>query len=262
MAVGLLIGLDGRWIAAVPLIGLAAGAMWLVGAWVLPWTRDAHIRRVLRTWGTWASEAQWTRAELERQRAKFIERLRALEPPADRVGQHEQLVSLTEEQDRLWRQWPRTPALLSEMTAVQRAMRGVGTKLIADAGLESQASYAVALDRLFASAREAYAKMAARSEAATERALRGLEQITPPLTGQAEHALLTAGFQKHLDTARRFHAACRASDPKSVEAAAVDWERSVRDLRGLVARLGDELEHDRRWSAPLVGPPATDAKRD
>jgi xanthosine utilization system XapX-like protein len=140
MAVGLLFALERVWVAAFPCVGVAAGAMWLVGAWVLPWTRDAHFRRVVRIWGTWVSETQWANAEAARNRRRFLRRLGAPDPPDELRAQHEHLVSLVEEHDRLGRQWPRTPALLSEGAAVQRAEREEKEKLIAHASLEGHRS--------------------------------------------------------------------------------------------------------------------------
>ena len=262
MAVGLLFALEGVWVAAVPCVGVAGGAMWLVGVWVLPWTRDAHLRRVLRIWRTWAAETQWANAEATRNRGKFVNRLVAIDPPDELRAQHEHLVSLAEEHDRLGRQWPRTPAPLSEGAAVQRAEREEKEKLIAEASLDAHRSYAVELDRLLTTAREEFAHAAARYEDATERALRRLAQMTPPSSAHAEHALLTAGFEEHLGAARRFHAALRMVDPKNVAATAADWEKSLTSLRVLVASLGEQLEHDQRWPVPVPGRSASEPKRD
>lgn len=261
MAIGLLFALEGVWVAAIPSVAVAVGATWLVGAWVLPWTRDAYLRRVMRIWRHWASQTQWCNVQSVRTRAKFVRGVRALQPPVELRGQHERLVSLLEERDRLARQSPRTPALMSEMTVAQRSAREVKEKLIAESTLGSHRPYAVALNRLFATAQEDYVEMAAKSEAATESALRAVERITPPSTVGTEHALLTAGLREHLDVARRFHAATRAADPKGVEAAAMEWEGSNNRLWDLLSSVGDHLEYRQRWPVPSVEPPATDAKR-
>lgn len=182
MAIGLLFALEGVWAAAVPFAAVALGGMWLVGAWVLPWTRDAYLRRVSRIWRDWASQTQWCNVQSARTRARFVQGVRALQPPGDLRTQHERLVSLLDERDRVARQSPRTPALMSEMTAAQRSAREVKEKLTAESTLDSHRPYAVALNRLFATAQEHYAEMATRSEAATERALRAVERATPPST--------------------------------------------------------------------------------
>ena len=261
MAIGLLFALEGLWVAAVPFIAVAVGGMWLVGAWVLPGTRDAYLRRVMRIWRNWASQTQWCNVQSVRTRARFVRSVRALEPPVELSGQHERLVSLLEERDRLAGQSPRTPARMSEMTVAQRSAREVKEKLMAESSLGSHRPYAVALDRLFATAQEDYVEMAARSEAATESALRAVERMTPPSRVGAEHALLMAGLREHLDVARRFHAATRAADPKAVEAAAIEWEGSDSRLRDLVSSVGDQLEYRQRWPVRTVEPRATDSER-
>jgi hypothetical protein len=194
-------------------------------------------------------------------RAKFVRGVRALQPPDNLGGQHKSLLSLLEERDRLARQSPRTPALMFEMTVAQRSAREVKEKLMAESTLDSHRPYAVALNRLFVTAQEDYAEMAARSEAATESAVRAVERATPPSTVSTEHSLLTAGLRQHLEVARRFHAAAREADPKGVEAAAVEWESSDNRLRDLVSSVADRLEYRERWPVSSVEPPATDPKR-
>jgi hypothetical protein len=86
--------------------------------------------------------------------------------------------------------------------------------------------------------------------------------MTPPSSAHAEHALLIAGFQEHLEAARRFHAALSTLDPKDVAATAKEWENSVTSLRVLVARLGEQLDHDQRWPVPVSRQSASGPKRD
>jgi hypothetical protein len=246
MAIGLLCALEGVWVAALPLVAGAAEAMWLVGVWVLPRTRDAYFRRLTRIWRSWASETQWCDVEGTRKYAKFLQGLRALAPPDELRGGHEKLLSLAEERDRLVHQRPRTASLMVEMTVAQRAAREAKERLLAESTLQAHRPFAGALERLFATTQEGYVQVAARAEAATERMLREVERMTPPSAVVTEHALLTAGLREHLDVMRRFHSASRAADPRGVEAAATEWERSVASLRDLVARAGERLWYDQQ----------------
>lgn len=246
MAIGLLCAFKGAWVAALPLVAGAVGAMWLIGVWVMPRTRDAYFRRLARIWRTWASDTQWYAVEETRKRAKLVQGLRALQPPDELRGQHQQLLSLVEARDRLAHQRPRTAALMAEMTVAQRAARQTKEKLLAESTLRAHRPFAGALDRLFAAAQEDHAAVAARAEAAAEKVLREVEKMTPPSAVATEHALLTAGLREHLEVVRRFYAAARAADPKGVEAAATEWERSVTSLRDLVSRVGKQLWYDQR----------------
>jgi hypothetical protein len=214
--------------------------MWLVGAWVLPRTSEAYLRRVTRIWCEWVSQTQSYSLEGARKRAEFVQSLRGLRPPDELRGQHERLVSLIEERDRLSHERPRTPTLMSEMTMAQRAARESREQLIAVLTLPAHQPYAVALDRLFSIARKHDAETAARAEAATETALRAVEHMTPPSTVDTEHALLTAALREHLEVERRFRAATRAGDPKGVAAATAEWERSAESLRDRVSRVCDQ----------------------
>jgi xanthosine utilization system XapX-like protein len=261
MAVGLLFALEGVWFAAVPFVVVAGAAMWLVGAWVLPWTRDAYVRRVQRTWRTWTADTEWADAELTRNREQFLQRLGTLDPPDELRVEHEHLVTLVAEHNRLARQWPRTPALLSEAAAIRRAAREDKERLVAQATLEAHRSYAVELARLNTPVQQ-HPHGPSRYEDAAERALWRLEQMTRPPSAHAEHALLIAGVQEHLDLARRLQEASRAADPQGVQAAAADLEASVITLRERLARLGEQLEHERRWPVASGGSSTTDPKRD
>jgi hypothetical protein len=248
LAVGLVLALEGVWAAVAPALLSGAVLMWFAGAWVLPWSRDGYLRRLMRLWNAWATHAQWAYSQFSQRQAKFGDRLAALAPPRDLSVEHERLVSLAGETDRLRRDSAIPFAeRVHQVTLTRQAARQVKDEAVRRAVTGTSRRYADALDRLSEERRRDYAAAAARSERATEQAAERLARIRPPRAAKTDHDALVAAFGALLAAAREFHAAAQAADPDRASLAAAGWESAMADVREARGRIIERLELDERW---------------
>lgn len=253
-----LLALDGVWAGAIPVLLVALGCAWLSGAWVRPHSGDAYVRRLYRIWGEWAAGTRVSYGRFERKQSRFPERVRALSPPPERLADHERLVSLVEEHERLRSGRIASASHAFELTTAQRAARQAKDELQAACNATA-APYASDLDKLFGARKSQSADAAAEAERETEIALRKLEQLRPPLPVAAQHASLVEAFRAHLDVTRRFHGASAAADPERTAKAVQAWMESVATLREAAQAIRDALGYSERW--PALEPPTAVSER-
>ena len=96
-AVGL--GLDGVWWALAALLPLAATLSWLAGAWVMPWSDDRYVLRLIRLWNHWvvdtraayglAPGTRWVASD--QATARLVRKLGRIKPPGALVVEHREL---------------------------------------------------------------------------------------------------------------------------------------------------------------------------
>jgi hypothetical protein len=248
-ALGLRFSLDRAWTVAAPGFVVGGVLLWVAGAWVFPWTRDAYFRRVIRVWRDWAAHTQGAYNQFSQRQTKFGARLAALSPPSESIAAHERLVSLVAESDRLRTQSAIPfPERVRQVATTQQTARQAKDALVRDTRA-GEPRYAAALGRLFEDRSSEYATAALRSEHAAEQAIQKLRRMRPPAAAAAEHETLVAAFGAQLEAARKFHAASRAADPERVAGAAGEWEAAVAALRAAAARVADLLDYTVRWPA-------------
>jgi hypothetical protein len=213
VAVGLVLVVDGLWVAGVPLLVVAAAALWLCGAWVIAGTRDAYVRRLMRLWRSCATE---TRAAYDGFRAwehSFSSRIRALTPPDGRAAEHERLVVLAEEEHRVRGEGRPSTEDARAVAETHRAARAIAAELGVSASGDDR-SYVTSLQKLFDERDDKYASAAASVEHATASVIQKLTAIKAPGSATAEHDRLAAAFRGHLKAQRELHAAVLAADPR------------------------------------------------
>lgn len=259
LAVGLLLALERVWAAMAAALVAGVVLMWFAGAWVLPWSRDAYVRRLVRLWSAWATHAEWAYNQFSRRQAKFSDRLSALSPPPEYAAEHERLVSLAAEADRL-RSDSTIPFAkrVRQVTLTQQAARQAKDEAVHHVATDAGRHYAAALNRLFEERGSEYATAAARSERATAQAVQKLARIRPPAAVKSEHEALGAAFGTLHTAVREFHDAAQAADPERAAVAAAGWESAMANAREARDRIIDRLQHSERWPSPADGP-ATDA---
>jgi hypothetical protein len=168
LAVGLLLALEEAWIGVAAAVLAGAVLMWFAGAWVLPRTRDGYVRRLMRVWNAWANHGHWVHGQVSRRQGKFADCIAALSPPPECAAEHERLVSLAAEVDRL-----RSDGSIPFPERVRQvALRQQAARQAKDEAVRRAAGgpYAVALDRLFEERRSEYVRTAAISERAISEA--------------------------------------------------------------------------------------------
>jgi hypothetical protein len=235
---------------AAPMLVVGGIVMWLTGTWVVPWSRDGYVRRLMHLWSAWATHAQWAYDQFSQRQGKFDARLAALSPPQC-IADHERLVSLVTEIDRLRTQTAIPfPERARQVTLTLQTARQTKDELVLRAATGDERRYAAALDRLFEEPRSEYATAAARSERATEQAMQKLARIRPPAPAAAEHEALVAAFGAQLTAARESHAAAQAADPERAAAVAAQWDAAMAALRDARTRITDRLGHGDRWPVP------------
>lgn len=252
VAVGLVLVVDGLWVAGLPLLVVAAAALWLCGAWVIAGTRDAYVRRLMRLWRSCATE---TRAAYDGFRAwehSFSSRLRALTPPDGRAVEHERLVVLAEEEHRVRGEGSPSTEDARAVAETHRAARAIAAELGASTTSGDDRRYVTSLQKLFDERDDKYASAAASVEHATASVIQKLTAIKAPGSVTAEHDRLATAFRAQLKAQRELHAAVLAADPDRVTEAAAAWESSVGDLRDAFSRVTNELDFYDRWPEPSV----------
>jgi hypothetical protein len=125
-------------------------------------------------------------------------------------------------------------------------------KLARHSASAEQLAYVERLERLFTDRRDEYARAAARSEQATEDALRSLARFRGPAAAAAPYQELRAAFEAHLVAVRAFHGASQAADPNRVADAAEGWTVSVGRLRDAMRHLADSVGYYERWPDPTA----------
>ena len=250
------LALEAVWAAAVPILVVAAGFLWLAGAWVRPRSRDAYVRRLLRLRDTWAVETKLAYGQFDARQSKFTSRLIALSPPPDYQREHDRLVSLATERDRLRGVRSTSPNWGRDVVQAIQGIRDVHDQISRRAISGEQRAYVEAVDRLLAARRRDYATAAREVERATVEAAGKLACIKPPDLARGEHEELRCAFAAQVDVTRRFHEANESADPDAVAKATADWYASLANIREIFGRLGEQLGFHQRW--PLPAAPSTE----
>jgi hypothetical protein len=258
-ALGLLFAIEGVWAVAALAAVLSAVVTWFVGAWVVPRSRDAYLRRLIRLLQAWTTDTQWSYDRFRQKQSRFRQQLEGVSPPPEYLSEHTRLVELAEEHDRLRAERTASPSHARAVTATQVAARQVREKLARHAASDEQRGYVAELDDLLGRRQDEYATAAARSERATTDAVRKLARIRPPESGAAEHDALSNAFRAHLDVARAFHESTQAAEPERVAAAISAWDASVAKLRAAVQQVMDRLDFYERWPGPEPSASGADA---
>jgi hypothetical protein len=240
---GLALALAGRWPVAAGCFAASAALLWLSGAWVLPWTRDAYVRRVGRAWTDWAIEAQWAYDRFTRPPSRHLNGLDRLSPPSEFEDAHARLMALRDEAERLNRDGSaRHAERASHSVAAQLAFAETRDRLAATATTDAQRRYAATLDELLNERLAHYAATTRKAEQAAEKAVRILARMRVPAAAAREHAELLEASRSHLDAMREFHAAVSQSrDPGRAAAAAGRLDRAEEQLVSAGAAVSDEL---------------------
>lgn len=254
VAVGLALALAGTWPLAILAVVAGLGVVWLAGGWVAPRSSDAYVRRLMHLWRQWALDTQWSYDQFTIWQARFGSRLQALSPPPEYISDHERLVTLAEEQNRVRAKRSTAPEDARAMTDLQARAWELKGKLARHATTDEQRAYVDGLERLFADRRAEYARAAARSEQATDDALRSLSRVRGPAVADVPHQELRAAFEAHLAAARAFHEASQAAEANRVAEAAEGWTVSVGRLRDAMRHLADSVRYYDRWPDPTAPP--------
>jgi hypothetical protein len=122
--------------------------------------------------------------------------------------------------------------------------------LVARARMDTERDYLAALERYFEQRLGQYGTAAARSERATEVALKKLERTGPRAGAVAEHKAVVVAFREHLAIARELHAASQAADADRSATAVTGWQSSIGNLRRAEIALAERLDHSQRWPSP------------
>jgi hypothetical protein len=210
-------------------------------AGVVPWSRDAYVRRVWRIWRDCVDEKHWAYGHRSYQRLNTADQVAKLAPPPGFIGEHERLVMLVREHHRLRNQSP-TPTAARELTAARLKAEQTAARLSSYATSEEQKGYAAAAGRLLAAAREDYATAAAAAETAAAKAIHRLARMNAPDAVAAEHAALGTALRAHLAIERSLHEASKAGDPDRVADALTRWKASVTLSREAFSRIADQLD--------------------
>jgi hypothetical protein len=208
-----MLALVGIWPAAVAVLFLAIGGLWLSGWWVRPGSADAYVRRVGRVLRDWSASSRLTYGRFEVARAAFPSRLRHLSPPTRLIAEHQQLVELVDDEHRL-RLQPRHSTWIRDVTTARRSTLQSVDRLRAHARTDEEVRYVDALARLFAERREQFAAAAADSERLAVVTAEKLERIDPPEQAQAEHQTLCQQLRGYVKAVRAWHEATQSADPE------------------------------------------------
>jgi hypothetical protein len=259
---GLLRAADGRWAAAVAWFVVAAAPLWLCDAWVVPWGRDAYVRRLFSAISAWAVGVQWYYDVRARKRSGLTATLDRLIPPPGLEDDHDALMSCLVATDRMSGD-PSTPLADRSRRAVEarEEVTVIRDRLLAGPASGRARRYGEALDAALRDQVSAYAEAGAGAEAETAKTVQRLNRMTPPRDAADEHADLVEAFRGYLTAARAFHAASQSQGPDAAADAGEALERAQEDIDARLAVLLRRFGIDAAWSSDDAGPRADAAQR-
>jgi hypothetical protein len=253
--VGLYLAFAGSWPAAVACVASSAVLLWLGGAWVLPGSRAAYLRRVRAAWTDWAAGAQWAYGAVSRSQSGLAARVEQLAPPPELSDEHERLMALLRETEAVVGDGSAPLAERARQSA--RALRAVDEtteRLTGASANDAQRRYAAALDGFKRERLADYAASTRKAELASERAFDTLDRMRPPSAATSEHAAMVEAFREYVAAARAFHAAADSSEPERAGAAAQQLDAVAARLRSACAAVVERLDGGVRRPNPADAP--------
>lgn len=244
---GLVFALDGAWILAAIAVLVGAAVLWFVGAWVIPHSRDAYVRRLTRIWRQWVLDTQGSYDRFIQGQAKFVSDLRSLSPPAAYVTSHERLVHLEDAQDQLRRKRSRDPTNAHAVAETEAQARALREMLARRANTDEKRAYIASLNRLFTDRAAKYDRTAELVEQATTNAIETLRKMRAPVVAAEKHQTLVVAFEAHLRAVQAWHQAAKTAEPDQVETAAGEWTATAQELFDCLRRDADRVGHYERW---------------